>query len=168
MLITSMIRRAMTPMKKITIAVAAGLWVLGTAIGFAADSPQMGTWKLDEAKSDIPAGMVKNTTVVYSAAADDKWKITTEGKDKDGKAVKTTWVGKIDGKPYAVEGSPVYDQIAYTKKDERTNELKTMKGGKVVATGSIVVAPDGKSRVVTVTMTDDDGKKMTSKGAYTK
>jgi len=154
-------------MKNLTMAVAVGLWVMGTAAGFA-ESPQMGTWKLDEAKSDIPAGMPKNTTVVYSTEAGDKWKITTESKDKDGKAVKTTWVGKIDGKPHSIEGSPAYDQIAYTKKDERTNELKGMKDGKVVGTGSIVVAPDGKSRVVTVTMTGEDGKKMTSKAAYTK
>ncbi len=140
---------------------------MGTAAGFA-DSPHMGTWKLDEAKSDIPAGMPKNTTVVYSTEVGDKWKITTEGKDKDGKAVKTRWMGKIDGKPYSIEGSLAYDQIAYTKKDEWTNELKGMKNGKVVGTGSIVVAPDGKSRVVTVTMTGEDGKKTTSKAAYNK
>ncbi len=140
---------------------------MGTAAGFA-DSPHMGTWKLDEAKSDIPAGRPKNTTVVYSTEAGDKWKITTEGKDKDGKALKTTWMGKIDGKPYSIEGSPVYDQIAYTMKDERTNELKSTKDGKVIATGSIVVAPDGKSRVVTVTMTGEDVKKTTGKLAYTK
>lgn len=139
---------------------------MAAAVGLAA-SPQMGTWTLDEGKSDIPAGMVKNTKVVYTEEG-DKWKITTEGKDKDGKAVQTTWVGKIDGKPYAVEGSPVYDQIAYTKKNERTNELKAMKDGKVMGTGSIAVAPDGKSRVVTVTMTGEDGKKMTSKAAYKK
>ncbi len=154
-------------MKKLTMAVAVGLWVMGTAVGFAA-SPHMGTWTLDEAKSDIPAGMPKNTTVVYSTEAGDKWKITTEGKDKDGKAVKTTWVGKIDGKPYSIEGSPVYNQIAYTKKDERTNELKAMKDGKVIGTGSIVVAPDGRSRVVTVTMTGEDGEKTTGKSPYTK
>ncbi len=140
---------------------------MGTAAGFA-DSPHMGTWKLDEAKSDIPAGWPKNTTVVYSTEAGDKWKITTEGKDKDGKAIKTTWMGKIDGKPYAIEGSPAYDQIAYTTKDERTNELKGMKDGKVVGTGTIAVAPDGKSRVVTVTMTGEDRKKTTSKAAYNK
>ncbi|MEO5721330.1 MAG: hypothetical protein ABIR71_07670 [Chthoniobacterales bacterium] len=148
-------------------AVAAALWVMGSAAGFAADSPHMGTWTLDEAKSDIPAGMAKNTTVVYTEEG-DKWKITTEGKDKDGKPSKTTWMGKIDGKPYAVEGSSAFDQIAYTKKDDRTNELKTMKDGKVMATGNITVAEDGKTRVVTVTMTGEDGKKKTGKSAYNK
>lgn len=156
-------------MKKLSMAVAVSLWVLPAAVALAGSpSPHMGTWTLEEAKSDIPAGMVKNTKVVYTTEAGDKWKITTEGTDKDGKAVKTMWVGKIDGKPYAVEGSPTYDQIAYTKKNEQTNELKTMKDGKVIATGSVVVAPEGKSRVVTVTMTGEDGKKTTSKAAYTK
>ncbi|CAN5554886.1 hypothetical protein BH18VER2_BH18VER2_02720 [soil metagenome] len=153
-------------MKKLTMAVAVSLWVLGTAVAFAG-SPHMGTWTLDEAKSDIPAGMAKNMTVVYTEDG-DQWKITTEGKNKDGKPSKTTWVGKIDGKPYAVEGSSAFDQIAYTKKDERTNELKTMKDGKVIATGDITVAADGKTRVVTVTMTGEDGKKQTSKAAYNK
>jgi len=111
--------------------------------------------------------MPKNTTVIY-AEEGEKWKITTKGTDKDGKPVATTWVGKIDGKPYAVEGSKVYDQIAYTMKNERTNELKGMKDGKVVGTGDIVVAPDGKSRVVTVQWTGEDGKKTTSKSAYKK
>ena len=157
----------MTAMKKLTMAVAVSLWVMGTAIGFA-ESPHMGTWKLDEAKSKIAGGMVKNTTVVYSVEADGKWKITTEGTDKDGKPVNTTWVGKIDGKPYAVEGNPQFDHIAYTKKNERTNLLKTMKDGKVIATGSIVVAPDGKSRVVTNTFTGEDGKKVTNKSVYNK
>ena len=154
-------------MKKLTMAVAVSLWILGSVAGFAADSPHMGTWTLDEAKSDIPAGMAKNTTVTYTEEG-DQWKITTEGKGRDGKASKTTWVGKIDGKPHSVEGSTAYDQIAYTKKDERTNELKTMKDGKVIATGDITVAADGKTRVVTVTMTGEDGKKQTSKAAYKK
>lgn len=153
-------------MKKLTMAVAVSLWVFGTAAGFAG-SAHMGTWTLDEAKSDIPAGMAKNMTVVYTEEG-DQWKITTEGKDGDGKATKTTWVGKIDGKPYAVEGSGTMDQIAYTKKNDRTNELKSTKDGKAIATGDITVAADGKTRVVTVHMTGEDGKKKTSKAAYTK
>jgi hypothetical protein len=34
-----------------------------------AASPHMGTWKFNEAKSKIPAGMGKNTTVVYAASS---------------------------------------------------------------------------------------------------
>ena len=39
-----------------------------------ADSPHMGTWKLNEAKSKFGPGAPKNTTVVYEAAGDSvKW-----------------------------------------------------------------------------------------------
>ena len=38
---------------------------------YAADNPNMGTWKLNEAKSKIPASAPKNTTVVYSADGDN-------------------------------------------------------------------------------------------------
>jgi hypothetical protein len=39
---------------------------LGVAACFAAD-PQMGTWKLNESKSKITPGTLKNTNVVYSS-----------------------------------------------------------------------------------------------------
>ena len=35
-----------------------------------ADNPQMGTWKLNEAKSKFSPGATKNNTVVYEAAGD--------------------------------------------------------------------------------------------------
>lgn len=155
-------------MEKRSIAVALGLWFTVVAAGIAAESPQMGTWKLDEAKSNIPAGVNKNTTVVYSSAAGDKVKVTVEGVDKDGKSFNTTWVGKFDGKPYAAKGSAIWDQIAYTVANERTNEMKATKDGKVVATGKIEVAKDGKSRVVTIDGTDAEGKKTKTKAAYNK
>jgi len=57
------------------------LWFFGAAVCFA--DPQMGTWKLNEAKSKFAPGVPKNHTVVYEAAGDDV-KITADGKDKDG------------------------------------------------------------------------------------
>src|SRR5437588_10665984 len=40
------------------------------AAKMAATNPQMGTWKFNEAKSKMPAGMGKNTTVVYAEQGD--------------------------------------------------------------------------------------------------
>ena len=65
-------------------------------------NPHMGTWKLNEAKSKFPAGMGKNTTVVY-AEKKDKITVTVNGVDKDAKPTHSVWVGKFDGKAYAVE-----------------------------------------------------------------
>jgi len=54
-------------MKARTILLTLLLCFVGAAICFA-DDPQMGTWKLKEAKSKIAAGSPKFTTVVYEAA----------------------------------------------------------------------------------------------------
>src|ERR1700761_9053082 len=64
----------------------------GTALSFA-QSPQLGTWKLDEAKSKIPAGMLKNSTVIYAADGDNV-KVTPDGTTGEAKPLHTEWTGK--------------------------------------------------------------------------
>ena len=51
---------------------------------------------------------------------------------------------------------------------ENTIEITSKKDGKVVGTGTIVVAPDGKSRTVTTTMTNAKGEKVTTTAVYDK
>jgi hypothetical protein len=130
-------------------------------------SPQMGTWKLNEAKSKIPAGMGKNRTVVY-AEQKDKIKVTVDGVDKDGKPTHSVWVGKFDGKAIPVKGNLPYNSVAYKVVNERTNDITTWKDGKVVWSGRIEVSKDGKSRTVTINSTDDKGKKIKGKAVYDK
>src|SRR5438045_4298941 len=120
-------------------------------------SPQMGTWKLNEAKSKLPAGGGKNSTVVYAADGDNV-KVTIEGTDDKGKPAQNTWTGKFDGKDYAVTGDPDSDMRSYKMVNDRTLDFTVKKGGKTTVTGQIVVAEDGKSRTVTSTGTDDKGK----------
>jgi hypothetical protein len=132
-----------------------------------AQNPNMGTWKLSEAKSKIPAGFTKNTTVVYAAAGDDV-KVTTDGTDKDGKPIHTEWTGKFDGKDYPLTGDPNADTRSYTKVDERTLTLANKKDGKVTTSGRVEVSADGKSRTLTVSGVGASGKKVTSKAVYDK
>ena len=118
---------------------------------------QMGTWKLNEAKSTFSPGSTKNHTVVY-AAVGDMVKVTVDGKDKDGKATHNEWTGKFDGKDYAVTGDPTSDMRSYAKVDDHTLTLTSKMGGKVTGTGKIVVSADGKTRTVDVAGTDPSGK----------
>ena len=134
---------------------------------FAADDVQMGTWKLNEAKSKISAGAPKNSTVVY-AADGDNIKVTVDGTDADGKPTHNEWTGKFDGKDYPVTGDPTQDMRSYKKINARTMALTVKKDGKVATSGRIVVAADGKSRTVTTTRTDSTGKKSTSTSVYDK
>jgi hypothetical protein len=146
--------------------VAVALSFLATAACFAAN-PHMGTWKLNEAKSKIPPEMGKNSTVVYSEAK-DKVKVTIDGVDKDGKPTHSVWVGKFDGKAYPVKGNLSYNSVAYKVVNDRTNDITAMKDGKMMWTGRITVAADGKSRTVTINGTDADGKKFKGKAVYDK
>jgi hypothetical protein len=133
----------------------------------AADSPFMGTWKLNEAKSKIPAGAGMNTTVVY-AAAGDQTKVTTDGVDGSGKPNHSEWTGKFDGKPYPVTGMSSIDSRSVTPKGDHALDTANMKDGKTVSTGKSEVSKDGKSRTLEIDGTLPDGKKYHAKYTYDK
>jgi hypothetical protein len=137
-----------------------------SAVCFAAD-PNMGTWKLNEGRSKIAPGTPKNSTVVYEAAGDNV-KITIDGTGGDGKPLHNEWTGKFDGKDYPVTGDSAEDARSVKKVNDRALTATLKKAGKVTGTAHIVVAPDGKSRTVTVTRTDAGGKKVTSTAVYDK
>ena len=125
---------------------------LAAAACFAADA-QMGTWRLNEAKSKFAPGRPKNTMVVYKDAMGGKVKITADGVDANGNPTHSEWTGKFDGREYPVTGDPDTDMRSYRKVDDRTLDFTAKKGGKVTVTGRVVVAADGKSRTVTTTGT---------------
>jgi len=142
------------------------LCLVAAAVCFASD-PNMGTWKLNEAKSKIAAGAAKNTSVVYEAAG-DKVKVTVDGVDSDGKPIHNEWTGNFDGKDYPVTGDPTSDSRAYKKVNDRTLKLTVKKDGKVTASGTIAVSADGKSRTVSTSGNDAKGKKVKSSSVYDK
>ena len=119
----------------------------GGALCFGAD-PQMGTWKLNEAKSKFTPGVTKNTMVVYEAAG-DQVKVTSNGVDAKGKSTRSRWTGRFDGKNYPVTGGPNSDARSYKKIDDHTLAFTNWNHGRVTGTGQTVVSADGKSRTVT-------------------
>jgi hypothetical protein len=153
-------------MKIRTIGLTLVFCVLEGAACFAAD-PQMGTWKLNEAKSKITPGTLRNTHVVYSSML-GQVKIKADGIDANGKPSHTEWSGKFDGKDYPVTGDPNSDARSYTKVNERTLTTTNKKNGKVTVTGQIVVSADGKSRTVTVSGTTPKRKKFKNVAVYDK
>ncbi len=152
-------------MKAKAIALTISLVFVSVAMGFQ-DNPQLGTWKLNEAKSKF-AGKARNNTVVYEAAG-DQTKVTVDGVDESGNAVHSEWTGKFDGKDYPVTGDASSDVRSYRMIDKNTLELTGKKGDKVTLTGRIVVSSDGKSRTVTTNATDAQGKKVKNVAVYDK
>jgi hypothetical protein len=142
------------------------LCFVGLAASFA-ENPNMGTWKLNEAKSKLAAGMLKNTLVVYTADG-DTIKVVTDGTDGKGNPMHTEWTGKFDGKDYPLTGDPTADSRSYKTVDEHTLTLENKKDGNVTTSGKIVVSPDGKTRALTVSAKDSAGKKLRSTAIYNK
>jgi hypothetical protein len=142
------------------------LCLLGLTLAFA-DNPNMGTWKLNEAKSKIPTGAPKNNTVVYEAAG-DQIKVTVDGQDGKGNPLHTEWTGKFDGKDYPVTGDATTDMRSYKEINERTLEITNKKDGKEVARGHVEVAKDGKTRTLKTEGMDAAGKKVHSMSFYDK
>jgi hypothetical protein len=153
-------------MKTKTLGLTLAICFLAGAACFAAN-PQMGSWKLNEAKSKFAPGSPKNTMVVYEAAGNEV-KVTVDGVDAKGKSTHNEWTGKFDGKNYPVTGDPTSDGRSYKKIDDRTLELTVTNHGKVTATGRVVVSADGKSRTVSTSGTDAKGKKFRNTAVYDK
>ena len=154
-------------MRTKTIGLAMLLSIAAGAICFASPNPTEGTWKLNEAKSKFGEGMGKTLTVVWEKAGDNE-KCTVDGVDAEGKKTHTVWTGKLDGKDYPITGDATSDMRSFKMSGKDTLEMVSKKDGKSVGEGKIVVAADGKTRVVTNTMTNAEGKKVTSTQAYDK
>jgi len=153
-------------MKTRTSVLTLALCLVAGAVCFASDA-QMGTWKLNEAKSKMAAGMPKNNTIVFEAAGDNV-KVTIDGTTGDGKPIHSEWTGKLDGKDNPVTGDPSSDARSYKQIDDSTLEFAIKKDGKVTITGRVVVSADGKTRTVTTSGTDPKGKKVKGTAVYDK
>ena len=152
-------------MKVQKIAWTLALCLAGVVMCYASD-PNMGTWKMNEAKSKASPMAMRNTTVVYAQSGDDI-KVTTDG-TMDGKPVQTEWTGKFDGKDYPLTGDPTANTRSYKKMGENGLELTNKKDGKTVTEGHITISADGKVRTLKVNGTDADGKKFSYTAVYDK
>jgi len=152
-------------MKTKAIALTISLVFVSVALGFQ-NNPQLGTWKLNEAKSKF-AGKARNQTVVVETAG-DQIKVTVDGVDETGAAAHNEWTGKFDGKDYPITGDSTADARFYRMVDKNTWEIANKKGGKTILSGRIVISSDGKTRTVTTNGTDAQGNKVTNVAVYDK
>jgi hypothetical protein len=139
--------------------------LLLSAAAFAApdmkSDPNVGTFKLNEAKSKIPSGAGMNTDVTYTVEG-DQYKCVTEGKDGQGNATHSEWTGKMDGKDYAVTGDARSDMRSIKKTGAGKYAIVNKKDGKTTLTGTVAFSKDMKTRTLTTHGTDEKGKKWTA------
>jgi hypothetical protein len=135
------------PFTLLAIILAVSVLMLG-ASAQAADN-QVGTWKLDVAKSKYSPGPAPKERTLKIEAQADGLKFTIDGIDAEGKAVHMEFSPKYDGKDYPTTGMPGADSISLKKINDNTIETVSKKGGNPVMTTKSVVSKNGKTRTTT-------------------
>ena len=136
----------------------------------AADSPALGTWKLNVAKSKyVGSPAPKELTRVLEADGDGV-KYTFTGTTSDGKAISYGFTTKLDGSDSAITGSAPNGMDTASLKKVSANRwtVKQKKGGKVLSTGSVTISKDGKTTTVSIKGKTSEGKAFSSMGVYDK
>jgi len=153
-------------LKTRSIAVAVVMCFVGALLSVAQDA-QMGSWKLNEAKSKFSEGAPKTTSGMYEAAG-DMVKVTLDGTSFDGKPTHNVWSGKYDGKDYPVTGDANQSTRSYTKVSDHSWKFVVKHGDKTVLSGTIEVSADGKTRTVKASGMTAEGKKINYSAVYDK
>ena len=141
--------------------------VLAVAV-IAADS-NIGTWKMNPAKSKFSPGPApKSQTLKIEAWGADGVKYTADGVDADGKPTHWEFEAKYDGKFVPFKGNPDADMLAYKRIDANTVESTTQLNGKPALIAKIVVSADGKTRTLTQTGKNAKGQTVKNVVVYEK
>ena len=150
------------------------LVTLGVVVAFASavavtvsaqTGSEIGTWKMNVAKSTYSPGPAPKSRTLVFAAAGQGVKYSVEGVDADGSKVASAYTANYDGKdvpltvndPAASHAADV-DTVSMKRINATTVEETRKKGGKVVETLTRVVSADGKSMTTTQKGTNAQGR----------
>ncbi len=148
--------------------VCVGLFAALTGAAFAATDPQVGTWKLNVAKSKFSPGPVPTIATTKIEAVGAGTKVVVDQTLADGALTHWEFTGNYDGKDSPVTGSPDTDMVARKLVNTNTVETITKKDGKVMTTQLSVVSTDGLTRTVTTKGVNAKGEKMNNVSVYEK
>jgi hypothetical protein len=150
--------------------VALGLVVVfaGTTLAQQASS-NLGTWKLNLAKSTLsPATAPKSATFTIEAAGAGI-KVTSDSVTADGTVRHSEVTANYDGKDNPITGTNLTnDAVALTRVDANTTRIVYKKGGKVTATMTSVVSGDGNTVTFRSEGTSAQGQPVIAVAVYDK
>ena len=142
--------------------------VLGSSRLLAQAGSEVGTWKLNPAKSHYSPGAPPKSQTVTITVSGTGVKVTSRGTDAANNPTMTDYTLAYDGKDVPVKGSPSYDMTSARRIDANTTELTRKKAGKVVQTAKRVISADGKTMTVTTTGTNEQNDKINNVGVFGK
>jgi hypothetical protein len=124
--------------------------------------PMVGTWKVNLAKSTFSPGpppTFRSSIAIWESLGGGQFRNINDSVDAKGQPFGHTEITfRFDGADYPYTGGNPPSTRAYKKTDARTYEFVTKVNGKVTATTTGVLSLDGKTRTLTTTGTDAQGK----------
>ena len=133
-----------------------------------AESPLVGTWKLDTAKSKYTTGdPAKDVTLVIEEQGDDL-QVTATGTNSDGSPLSVKYTVPEKGGAGKVQESATYDGINSKCISANIRDNTYTKDGKQVNTRHVVVSKDGKTMRSTVKGVNAQGKSVAGTDVFEK
>jgi hypothetical protein len=120
----------------------------------------VGTWTLNLAQSSYdPANLAPKSQTTRITTSGDTLTAITDAVDADGKKIHTEVTYKFDGKDYDYKGAPDANSTrVYTRVDDHHYTFATKVNGLITTTSRVAVTPDGKTRTITTTGRDAQGR----------
>jgi len=134
--------------------------VLYCAIGFAAEDPLTGTWKIDTPKSSFSNGKFpKNMsiTITLKIQGDQLIYHSVNDTNKD-KPSGVDYTATMDGKPYPATGSASFNTVSVRRLSKNQLEILESKDGDVMVGAIWELSPDSKRFVRRGIAKGADGK----------
>ena len=152
----------------VVVCLASGLLLALSSAVYAQD-PNVGSWKVDSAKSKYnPAGLAPKSVSVKSSAVGKGLNVVVDVVDNTGKPLHYEYTVTYDSRDVPVIGDPGRDTTAMKKIDDFTFEQTNKKGGKVTTVSRWVYAKDGKSRTQITTGVNPQGEKINNTVVWVK
>jgi hypothetical protein len=155
----------------LVLATVIALSLVGSGLLLAQSNPEIGTWKLNPAKSKYVTAQAPKSETRTVEAQGDGAKVSFDGVDADGSPIAYGYTTNYDGKESIVSGvgKPYgHDTIAVKRVNANTTTEILRKLGKVVGTTRTVVSKDGDVTTITTKGTNEQGQPTSAKTVWDK
>ncbi len=137
--------------------IATALVIIGWHCSCAAGDPFVGNWRLNLAKSRLPAPLPQKQDVSIQIS-DQIIRLQEDIVSDNGDKLTIKVHAKFDGQDYAIDGSPYADTVAYTRVDRNTIKGRGKKGRNVILDETAVVSSNGRTLTTTYSGIDASGR----------
>lgn len=139
--------------------------LLASQAAFAGEN-WVGSWKLNAAKSKFSSEAVARAESLTFESTTAGIKLTAEGTDAQGKAMRGEYTSSFDGKDVAWTGNPSADVASPKRIDDNSYENVWKLSGKQTMTAMVVVSNDNRTLTVTQTPSGAKGQAAPSVAVY--